>query len=257
MGKIELSGADNARDLGGLRSKDGGIIKEGLLIRSNRLSALTKRDCKILEERYKLKKVVDLRTPMEVAQEVDIPVPGAKIVNIPLFEEQMVGISHEKSSAKTMMEHMDDMPKMEDLYKMLVKNNFCTRQIHKVMEHVLTEKNGAILWHCTEGKDRCGLISALVLSLLDVPEDTIMEDYLKTNEAAEARVRKLHRKLRWIRMDKERIQKIEGYFVAKETYLQAAIDDMKETYGTMDGFLKERIGIRNEQKEQFKERVLV
>lgn len=54
-------------------------------------------------------------------------------------------------------------------------------------------KNGAVLWHCTEGKDRCGLLSATILFLLDVSEDDVMEDYLKTNKAAITRVEKLKR----------------------------------------------------------------
>lgn len=256
MGKIQLSGADNARDLGGLKTKDGGMIKDKLLIRSNRLSALTKKDINILKDEYHLRKVVDLRTPMEVEQEMDLLIPGAEIFNIPLFEEEMIGISHEKGNAKTMLHHMDDVPRMEDIYAMLVKNDFCIRQMHRTMECILNENNGAVLWHCTEGKDRCGLISALVLFLLDVPEDIVMEDYLKTNEAAQKRVKSIHRKLKLMRMKEEKIQKIESFFVAKEEYLQASIDGMKELYGTVDDFMKNGIGIGNREKARFKEKVL-
>ena len=59
----------------------------------------------------------------------------------------------------------------------------------------MNKKNGAVLWHCTEGKDRCGLLSATILFLLDVSEDDVMEDYLKTNKAAITRVEKLKKKL--------------------------------------------------------------
>ena len=95
MGKIQLTGADNARDLGGIRTADGAVIRKGYLIRSNRLSRITKKDIQILKDQYHLHKIIDLRTPMEVEQEEDKKITGAVYLNIPFFVESMVGISHE------------------------------------------------------------------------------------------------------------------------------------------------------------------
>ena len=95
----------------------------------------------------------------------------------------------------------------------------------------MNTKNGAVLWHCTEGKDRCGLLSATILFLLDVSEDDVMEDYLKTNKAAITRVEKLKKKLHLAGLHREKIEKIEGYFVAKEEFLNAALKTMKEDNG--------------------------
>ena len=71
MGKIHLEGADNARDLGGLKTTEGAVIREKKLIRSNRLSKLTQNDMNLLSNEYHLHKILDLRTPMEVEQEAD------------------------------------------------------------------------------------------------------------------------------------------------------------------------------------------
>ena len=68
MGKIQLTGADNARDLGGIRTADGAVIRKGYLIRSNRLSRITKKDIQILKDQYHLHKIIDLRTPMDVGR---------------------------------------------------------------------------------------------------------------------------------------------------------------------------------------------
>lgn len=107
MGKIYLEGADNTRDLGGLKTTEGAVIKDKQLIRSNRLSRITQKDKILLETEYHLQKILDLRTPMEVEQEPDLEVAGAVYENIPFFLESMVGVSREQETRKQML-HMED-----------------------------------------------------------------------------------------------------------------------------------------------------
>ena len=117
MGKIYLEGADNTRDLGGLKTTEGAVIKDKQLIRSNRLSRITQKDKILLETEYHLQKILDLRTPMEVEQEPDLEVAGAVYENIPFFMESMVGVSREQETRKQML-HMEEFPEMSDIYKM-------------------------------------------------------------------------------------------------------------------------------------------
>ena len=255
MGKIYLEGADNARDLGGLKTTEGAVIKSKMLIRSNRLSRITSQDKKLLENEYHLQKILDLRTPMEVEQEPDLEVTGSVYENIPFFMESMVGVSREQETKKQML-HMEEFPEMSDIYKMMIKEEFCRKQITHAVNEVMTTENGAVLWHCTEGKDRCGLLSATILFLLDVSEDDVMEDYLKTNKAAITRVEKLKKKFHLAGLHKEKIEKLEGYFVAKEEFLNAALRTMKEEYGSINQFMINGLGISMKQKEDFKRKVL-
>ena len=249
MGKIYLEGADNTRDLGGLKTTEGAVIKDKQLIRSNRLSRITQKDKILLETEYHLQKILDLRTPMEVEQEPDLEVAGA------VFMESMVGVSREQETRKQML-HMEEFPEMSDIYKMMIKEEFCRKQISQAVREIMNTKNGAVLWHCTEGKDRCGLLSATILFLLDVSEDDVMEDYLKTNKAAITRVEKLKKKLHLAGLHREKIEKIEGYFVAKEEFLNAALKTMKEEYGSINQFMIKGLNISMQQKEDFKQKVL-
>ena len=114
MGKIYLEGADNTRDLGGLKTTEGAVIKDKQLIRSNRLSRITQKDKILLETEYHLQKILDLRTPMEVEQEPDLEVAGAVYENIPFFMESMVGVSREQETRKQML-HMEEFPEMSDI----------------------------------------------------------------------------------------------------------------------------------------------
>ena len=85
MGKIYLEGADNTRDLGGLKTTEGAVILDKQLIRSNRLSRITQKDKMLLETEYHLQKILDLRTPMEVEQEPDLEVAGEVFLEISFF----------------------------------------------------------------------------------------------------------------------------------------------------------------------------
>ena len=255
MGKIYLEGADNARDLGGLKTTEGTVIREKKLIRSNRLSKLTQNDIHFLSDEYHLHKILDLRTPMEVEQEADLKIPEAAYMNIPFFMESMVGVSREQETKKQML-HMEEFPNMEDIYIMMVQNEFCNQQISKAVKEVMNTENGSVLWHCTEGKDRCGLLSAIILFLLDVSEDDVMEDYLKTNKAAIRRVEKIRKKLHLAGFHREKIEKLEGYFVAKEEFLNAALTTMKEEHGSINQFIKNGLHISMEEKQQFKDKIL-
>ena len=255
MGKIYLEGADNARDLGGLKTTEGAVIREKKLIRSNRLSKLTQKDMNLLSDEYHLHKILDLRTPMEVEQEADLKIPEASYMNIPFFMESMVGVSREQETRKQML-HMEEFPNMEDIYVMMVQNEFCNQQISKAVKEVMNTENGSVLWHCTEGKDRCGLLSAIILFLLDVSEDDVMEDYLKTNKAAIRRVEKIRKKLHLAGFHQEKIEKLEGYFVAKEEFLNAALTTMKEDHGSINQFIKNGLHISMEEKQQFKDKIL-
>ena len=81
-----------------------------------------------------------------------------------------------------------------------------------------------------------------------------MEDYLKTNKAAITRVEKLKKKLHLAGLHREKIEKIEGYFVAKEEFLNAALKTMKEEYGSINQFMIKGLNISMQQKEDFKQK---
>lgn len=254
--KIKFEKIWNARDMGGLLNVHGDMISSGLLLRSANLADATEKDKRTLQEQYHIAKIVDLRTEMERKEKPDVFIPNTEYQSIPIFDESMAGISHEKSLNKEQI--LAVIPKLGFLYGQMVTNESCRQNLgmaaRSVMEHDFSK--GSVLWHCTEGKDRCGLLSATILFLLDVSEDDVMEDYLKTNKAAITRVEKLKKKLHLAGLHREKIEKIEGYFVAKEEFLNAALKTMKEEYGSINQFMIKGLNISMQQKEDFKQKVL-
>ena len=94
---LNLQGAPNARDLGGLRTADGRTVRPGLLLRSGELSRLTATDAEALQ-RLNLKTVVDFRTERERAQKPDVKLPGVQYIVCPIIRELAVGITREEEA---------------------------------------------------------------------------------------------------------------------------------------------------------------
>ena len=226
---------NNIRDLGGICTKDGKSIKKGCLIRSANLAQAEEQDVSGIST------IIDLRTPGEREEKPDCPC-GREYLTLPIFESITSGISHEKKAEKKKA------PDMSDLYRWLVRE--CRDNFKKVVEEIMSHdySTGAILWHCSEGKDRCGLTTALVLEMLGVDRCVIMEDYLKTNIVNIPKAEGIREKLRESHGE-EFAQSVYRAYLADEAYLEAAWSEMGDDY-------IEQLGISKEEIEEFKGKML-
>lgn len=232
MGKINLLAVSNCRDLGGIKNKKGWILQENYFIRSNALTILTMKDRKKLKNEHKLELVIDLRTYVEMLKKPDRMIPNVHYEHISILDFGILGISHEKSPLKT----INQLPEMTNLYRQMISDPFCIEQFKKVLELIFQERTGSVLWHCTEGKDRCGLVSALVLAIFDVSKEEIIKDYEKTNEAAS--FNELKALLPMAFLPKEKTDRVKALFKADRAYLEAAFDEIDRQYGSLKAFLE-------------------
>lgn len=254
--RISFEKIKNARDLGGLKTQDGRVIACGHLLRSANLSEATDGDVKKLEEKYHLSMVVDLRTGVERKERPDVIAGTVAYTPVPIFDESVLGISHEKSAHENQISMRP--PVMEDLYRKMVTDDIFRTNLGKavrtIMEHDFSK--GSVLWHCTEGKDRCGLVTMILLGALGVERERIMEDYLLTNvvNAPKAEMYYLH----VLAAGKSEVEAeaVKNAFLAKDTYLSAAFSAIDEQYTDMDAYLTEGLGIPENTIAAFREKVL-
>jgi protein-tyrosine phosphatase len=179
---IHLKGTTNTRDIGGYQTSDLSTLRWGQIIRSDNLSRLTANDFQKLEV-IGLKTVIDLRTEKEHKQSPTVwmgdnpprffhfPIGDA---NNDWFTAQRKMMKRNRFNQEQSLEHM------VEGYRMIAEEG--TSSYQKLMELVLDESNWPILIHCNAGKDRSGVGVALILEALDVDRETIMEEYLLTNE---------------------------------------------------------------------------
>ncbi|MCR5610775.1 MAG: tyrosine-protein phosphatase [Clostridiales bacterium] len=226
----------NKRDLGGISAAGNSRVKNNMLIRSGDLSKAEPDDL------IGVSVVIDLRTPDESAEKPDITY-GAEYRSMPFFTESTPGISHESD------DDTPDIPDLNELYGSLIKN--CTEQLKRIMSIIMTHdfRSGAVLWHCTEGKDRSGIVTALILEALGVSRDEIVLDYLKTNLINIPKAEHLKEQLKGI-YGPEFADKVYRAMIADESYLKSAWTQMGKNY------LEETLGISGETVQRFRSIVL-
>ena len=172
MIEIHLDSIGNIRDLGDYQTSDGKTIRPNKLIRSAHLGRASREDLDYLKEKHGLSTVIDLRTYKE-KEEVPDQTDTLVYRHIPIIEGFEDGITHEKK--KTFK-----MPSLKETYVELVTKEEYIKGFREALNLIIDQsgKEGAVLWHCSEGKDRCGMVSVLVLKMLGVDEETIRSDYL-------------------------------------------------------------------------------
>ncbi len=252
---IKLKHVKNYRDLGGITTSEGRVLKPHMLIRGTTLFDPTLLGIKILKENYNLKTIIDLRTQKEILEKPDVKIDGVEILHMPVFDESVAGISHEKRvrSFKTLMM----MPKMEDLYVQMVTGENLNNII-KILTYILTlpVQKFSVVFHCTAGKDRTGVIAALLLSFLGVDRVTVMNDYLLTNKRVLFKANMAYVGLLITKGNPKLAHKIKHYFLAEPNFIKAALNQLEKDFGSLEEFFKQKLGFTEEETKKIKDKFL-
>ena len=245
----------NYRDLGGIKTVDGRTIKPHMLIRGTTLFDPTVLGIKILKEKYHLKTIIDLRTQKELLEKPDVLIDGVDIVHMPVITEAVAGISHEKKVRS--MKSLIMMPRMEDLYVSMVTAESLDNVV-KVLKYILTLplEKFSVVFHCTAGKDRTGVIAALLLSFLGVDRATVIHDYLLTNVHVFVKANMAYLGLLIAKHNHKLAHKIKHYFMAEPDYIKASLNQLEKDFGSLDEFFKQKLGFSEEETKDIKNKFL-
>ena len=239
--KLPFTGAHNFRDLGGYKTSDGKTVKWGKVYRSDNLHSLTDEDLKYME-RLNLKSVVDFRSDEERNEEPDRLTPDMTPILLPIkFEPE--GVTENLTRDLT-FGNLDSSNLLRDFNIILIKE--FTEEYREFFRHIVDNGGEPFLLHCTAGKDRAGFGSAMILTVLGVPREKIIEDYLLTNTYVSDHVDRklLETELKtFFRADSDNLRKIN--FV-EERYIQAAFDTIDSHWGGMDQYISEGLNLTEE-----------
>ena len=258
-GRIHLQSLPNTRDLGALMTKDGRHILPRKLLRSGSLYHVSLADQDMLLEDYKLSTVIDFRTEAEREQKPDTIMKGVEYYPIPVLDEETSGITQ----AGTLMDMLTKFDQVPDefickQYENLVRDEICINQYANFLDVVLHQKKGAVLWHCSAGKDRVGIGTALLLYALGVPRKTIKEDFLKTNVYLDNEMQHMVRYLetRMI-VTPEIMDKVRLLYKVKGEYLDTAFRTIEKDYGSVDYFMRKALYMNPKTIEALRNKYLV
>ena len=261
--KIPLEMLPNTRDLGGMAGADGRKIRPGLLIRSGNLEKASPEDLRQLGEKVSL--VIDLRSYQEVEEHPDAVIPGAKYLHLPVIAEITPGITKEDET-KTFDEKTRDLVRsarrsrafMIKTYSDMADSDFALQKYVKFVDCLLENEGGAVLWHCTAGKDRAGFAALIIQKILGIPDDVIFRDYMFTNENMAGEIRAMVKNFRsqggWMIPNLKK--SVQYLFGAWPEFLEALLLRIDERWGSFDGFLEKGLGITEEKKILLREKYL-
>lgn len=170
----------NARDLGSYFGKNGRRIKKHRLLRTGTISNVSKQDQVFLRD-YGLRKIINLRSISEAKDKPDTKIEDTINYLIPLSEENGTLGENDNSGDKYCLDPLAGLQAMIDHYRDHVIREYDQNTVRKVLEIMADTEDGAILFHCTEGKDRTGFVAFFILYILGVDLETIRQDYLLSN----------------------------------------------------------------------------
>jgi len=190
---LALSGAANARDVGGLPTVDGRSTRPGVLLRSDNLQDLTPADVALLVDTLKLRTVLDLRSSGEVHLEGPTPLHGRGLVHhqlslIPEWDGEPDTAEVDRAVEQALptrapRERPADPPDLTDHYVGYVRN--AGPSLGQALRVLADPSAGTTLVHCAAGKDRTGVVVALALSLAGVTRDAVVADYAASAQRAD------------------------------------------------------------------------
>ena len=252
----------NLRDLGGLATADGHTVRTGRLFRSGHLCDLGSTDRTTIEA-LGLRTIVDLRRPAEADVRPHPDLSGVDVVGI--------SVSSDDNEFAVVANAMLD-PEAEPLGPEHITGYFRTLvtdridRYRPVFDLATDPDRQPLLFNCTAGKDRTGVVAAVLLRILGVDDDLVMDDYLLSNEVRQAWIEAAevdhrqriahHLGIAPAEVPEERMASSRALLYCREDYLRAVLDTAEVRWGSWDGFVADGLGLDEARLAAFRRSLL-
>jgi protein-tyrosine phosphatase len=183
--QIEFENVPNFRDIGGYRTRDGHTVAWRRLFRSGEMRSVTLGDLARLREELGLATVIDLRSEFEVKHR------GVGLLDGAGFKYFNVSFIPDGGDKEGDARRFKEFSNMGEFYVDLVRQKEFGGRIVKALEIIAEPGNHPLVFHCAAGKDRTGIMAAVLLSVLDVADEDIKNDYCLSGLYIEALIKQL------------------------------------------------------------------
>ena len=257
--QIGLTSVHNARQLGGYQIGNQ-RIKDNLLLRTAKISELSKEDSTLLCDQYKVQCIYDFRGKEESLSAPDV-IPGkARYVSLALSfsegESQFDTKFENEAQMIGMLLKYADHPSIQAMCTSMYDLIFFEESSQKVYRQFFADlltvepENGAVLWHCTQGKDRAGSASAMLLAALGANRELIMADFILSKDYYDPMTSKINTETESQKMV------IKTLISANPEIFEATLDKVDAKYGSLRNYLTECIGVTPEMMDILRNRYL-
>ena len=257
---IPLEGQSNFRDIGGYKTVDGQTVRSGIVFRSGELHGLTEKDVQTLSE-LGIGTVVNFLSPAEIeARGADVLPAGTKEVLQPI--ESGDGLVAEVLEARRTGDFSkvpaDLNPKLHEL---LVDE--AQEQYAALIRAIIAAEGEPLAYHCSHGIHRTGTATAIILSALGVPWESVRSDYLLSNETRASEVGPRLEQLRLAAAETfgqdpadVDMTNINAFYILEGSYIDGTLNRIEEEYGDIETYLKKGLGLSEEKIGLLRHRLL-
>ncbi len=248
--RLPLERAFNLRDFGGYATADGRVVRRGMLFRSGTMALLSEADTAHLRS-LGIRAICDFRRGNDRSAEPTLW-HGAEVDYFCRDYSESSGILGEmlkrKDATAQDMRHA-----MIALYRAIPVDH--SASYRAMFEQILAGRVPIII-NCSAGKDRTGVGAALILAALGVARETIVEDYLLTNEHANWDWLLAQRSTLVARAWSARAEALEPLLTVDTAYLDSFFAELDGSYGGVEGYLAEALGVNEPARQALRERLL-
>ncbi|MEE4273083.1 MAG: tyrosine-protein phosphatase [Thermoanaerobaculales bacterium] len=244
--ELGISAVPNLRDVGGYTTADGATVARGVVYRSEVFHPLGAEDIESLG-RVGLKTVYDLRTTAEIAEKPDQLPADAHHITLNVLADskgaapaELGALMHDPKKANAELGGGKIEAMFTKGYREFVSLESAKTAYRELFLSLADGANAPGVFHCTTGKDRTGWAAAALLTLLGVPQETVLEDFLRSNDYILPQYQKVVDEFVADGGDREIPLAIFG---VKAEYLEASFDEMRTQYGSIEEYFADGLGI--------------
>ena len=249
---MPLEGAVNFRDLGGYQTADGRAVRWGQVFRSDNIARLSERDLRILRH-LNIATLCDFRTDAETEKS---PSRLPESDNLRLLHMPIQHGEHDPAMAFERIKKGDYEWLSEEFMArgyILSIENFAPLW-HDFFGTLVQAGRRPFVFHCTGGKDRTGTAAALILSVLGVPEQTIVDDYALSAQYIAGILKMIDGQLKEMGIDPKEVA---PYFTVTPSRMVILLEHIRSTYGSAVNYLVEKAGVEPKVLERLRNDLLV
>ncbi len=226
--ELAWDGCLNVRDLGGHRTEDGEETKYGAIVRADSVRQLTEEGWEALVD-YGIRTVVDLRLDQEREEDPPAGAP-VNLVHVSLFDDDKAVFEEIDAAAEAAP---DVASATRDVYLLFLER--FKANVATAIRTIANAPEGGIVVHCMGGKDRTGLVTALLLALADVDDEQIAADYALSEE----RLRPRH-ELWFAEAETEaQLKRLQRIAQTPAASIVGVFEELERRYGSVEGYLRD------------------
>jgi len=257
----------NARDLGGMIGHAGHVVRSNKLLRSAHLHDATDDDIRRLEEEYHLRRIFDFRSLGEAEFLPDREVTDAThhlLPTIDMSEERLTGQAIPQEAFLDLEQHIVNYsfyPEVQamaaDMYPSLIRSEYSQLQYAAFLRLIIETPDGAVLWHCFQGKDRTGWGAAFILSALGVDREAIIEDFDRSNDAYRELVARLNEDIIARGGGEAEMDVVQAFMGVSTKNFRRTLDLIDREFDGMDNYLQNQLFLTNDDIRLLRKRYLI